>query len=303
MGTGASSAGAAGIRPRAGHWVRPLLNIRKTDLVLFLQSRYQDWRTDETNAVADTPRNRLRSSIVPGVVGIYPRAVEALGRFSALSAEESDYMDSLADDFLQEHGRRIDGGLYALNAVSAHRTLVRHVLKRLLPETDYGLLGRLSDLYFAPSGKVKAAGISAERSGNRLYLIDENIDPAKFLGTFCTVIRENRPVYQNGFRQVLDRNATAGAVLRLREPGDRIHPLGTVGSKSLSDYLTDRKIDRPLRDRIPLLAKDREILWVVGVGISDCAALRPDSDAVEWTYIPKFDGGAADEERPEGNPV
>jgi tRNA(Ile)-lysidine synthetase-like protein len=151
-------------------------------------------------------------------------------------------------------------------------------------------------LYFSSSGIVKAAGMNAERSGERLYMLDARVDPDRTLGTLRINHSENRPVFTNGFRQVLNRSVVENAELRTRKPGDRISPFGTSGSKSLSDYLTDRKIDRPLRDRIPLLAKGRDILWVIGVGISNQAALNPESDAVELTYIPKHDGGASHDE-------
>ncbi len=108
-------------------------------------------------------------------------------------------------------------------------------------------------------------------------------------------------MYCNSCRQILNRAATRGAALRVRRAGDWISPLGTDGSKSLSDYLTDRKIDQPLRDRLPVLAKGGEVLWVVGVGISNRAALREGAEAVELTYIPKTDGGTPHEERPEGD--
>ena len=300
---GAGTAGAAGIRERTGHWVRPLLHARKADLVLYLQSQRQEWCTDETNAIADTPRNRLRSLAMPEILTTYPGAPVAISRFAEISADESDFLDLLADEFLKENGTRIDEGLYALRVVSAHRGLVRRVLKKLSLKTDYSTIARLADLYFSSSGIMKAAGMNAERSGERLYLIDERVNPGQTLGTLRTVSSKNRPTYNNGFRQVLDQNAVENAELRTRRPADRISPLGTSGSKSLSDYLTDRKIDRPLRDRIPLLAKGRDILWVIGVGISNQAALKPDSDAVELTYIPRHDGGTPHDERSEGNPV
>ena len=143
---------------------------------------------------------------------------------------------------------------------------------------------------------MQAAGIHAERAGDRLYLIDGAHPAEEFLGTLKSAPCKNIPVFENGFRQALDERAVTGAELRLKRPGDWISPLGTSGRKSLSDYLTDRKIDRPLRDRIPLLTLGSEVLWAVGVGISNRAALREGSAAVELTYIPKNDGGANDEE-------
>ena len=53
--------------------------------------------------------------------------------------------------------------------------------------------------------------------------------------------------------------------IRYRMAGDYlvIHPDGR--RKSLSDYFTDSKIPRTMRDRIPLVACGSEILWVIGL--------------------------------------
>ena len=82
--------------------------------------------------------------------------------------------------------------------------------------------------------------------------------------------------------QTLSKRALEGAALRTRRPGDRIAPLGMEGSKSLSDYFTDRKLDPPLRDITPVVARGSEILWVVGHGISRASALNG-TEAVRLT--------------------
>ena len=83
----------------------------------------------------------------------------------------------------------------------------------------------------------------------------------------------------------MDKAALQGAVVRTRRAGDRIRPLG-CGEKLLSDYLTDKKIDRPLRENLPLLAKGEKVLWVCGLGISEEAKIRPETrSAAKLTYI------------------
>ena len=76
---------------------------------------------------------------------------------------------------------------------------------------------------------------------------------------------------------MLDRDALNGAVLRVRRTGDRFRPLG-CGDRLLSDFMTDRKQDRPLRDVTPLVARGNRVLWVCGLGISEEARL---TDATE----------------------
>lgn len=51
------------------------------------------------------------------------------------------------------------------------------------------------------------------------------------------------------------------------------------GSQSLQDYLTNRKVDQPFRDEMPLLALEDEILWVPGVGASQKCRLQKGEQA------------------------
>lgn len=53
--------------------------------------------------------------------------------------------------------------------------------------------------------------------------------------------------------------------VRCRKEGDRISLKGFGGTKKLSDIFTDEKIERHLRDTIPIVEKDGEILFVCGI--------------------------------------
>ncbi len=57
--------------------------------------------------------------------------------------------------------------------------------------------------------------------------------------------------------------------VRNRRPGDRFQPLGMAKAKKLKDFLIDRKIAVDLRDRLPLLVWNDEIVWVGGVEVSE----------------------------------
>ena len=55
--------------------------------------------------------------------------------------------------------------------------------------------------------------------------------------------------------------------LRSPKPGDRFHPLGAPGSKKLFDFLSEQKIDRHDRSRVPVLCVDDTILALPGLRI------------------------------------
>ena len=85
--------------------------------------------------------------------------------------------------------------------------------------------------------------------------------------------------------QAFPKEALKGAELRLRKPGDRIHPLGAKGTKLLQDYWVDKKIDRPFRDHLPLLCKGEKVIWSIGVGPGEEARVPDDrTEAVLLQY-------------------
>lgn len=60
--------------------------------------------------------------------------------------------------------------------------------------------------------------------------------------------------------------------LRTRRAGDRFQPAGLSGhTKSLHEYMIDAKIARALRDRLPLLVAEDQILWVCGYRLGESA--------------------------------
>jgi tRNA(Ile)-lysidine synthase len=72
--------------------------------------------------------------------------------------------------------------------------------------------------------------------------------------------------------------ASEALLLRTREPGDRFRPLNGPGGRTLKEFFIDRKVPRQERRRTLLLARGKEVLWVVGLGPSDDVKVRPSTD-------------------------
>jgi tRNA(Ile)-lysidine synthase len=72
--------------------------------------------------------------------------------------------------------------------------------------------------------------------------------------------------------------ATVALLIRTRQQGDRLRPLGLGGTRKLQDLFVDRKVPRLARDQLPVVAGPDGILWVVGVALAEHARLR-DGDA------------------------
>lgn len=74
---------------------------------------------------------------------------------------------------------------------------------------------------------------------------------------------------------------TGGAMLRTRERGERFRPQGLGGAGvRLSDFLINVRFPRAWRDALPLFVAGEEVLWIVGVRLSETALVRPHTGAV-----------------------
>ena len=284
---GAGPEGIGGMRARSGDLVRPLLNLRKSELIDFLKARGLTWREDATNALADTPRNALRLYGIPALEQSYPRFALAAARYAEAAQLESDYLAEQTDAFLAERHLAGPFGVFLGLTPPPHPAILRRALRRFCPaDTGWEKLRELEALCAASRGKVEISGsLAAERGHRGLYFLPNRPAstaeiPLKLNGVtalegLCEVTAADAPpvpVADDPMTQVLDADALTGAALRTRRNGDRIRPLG-CGVKLLSDYFTDRKVDRPLRDHVALVAKGNEILWVCGLGIAEGAKL------------------------------
>lgn len=60
--------GLGGMRPRAGHWIKPLLELTRAELEADLRGARQPWREDASNADPAFARNRVRHGVVPALL-------------------------------------------------------------------------------------------------------------------------------------------------------------------------------------------------------------------------------------------
>jgi tRNA(Ile)-lysidine synthase len=90
------------------------------------------------------------------------------------------------------------------------------------------------------------------------------------------------PFGAGGDAAVVDAAAAGSELLvRYRQPGDRLRPLGLGGRKSLQDLFVDRKVPRAERDRVPVVTDAAgRIVWVAGHGISEEFRVTPGTTSV-----------------------
>jgi len=96
---GAGLTGLAGIYPRRGRVIRPLLDASRVELRADLSERGEGWIEDETNADLDNPRNRIRHVVLPQLDSAAGGPTRpAIARAAGLVRDDGQWLDELADE-------------------------------------------------------------------------------------------------------------------------------------------------------------------------------------------------------------
>lgn len=108
--------------------LRPMLELRRSDLLDYARPRGLVWREDQSNTDRSHTRNRLRHDFLPAFVKASGRdPVPALARFSRVARDEDAFLDGLAREALatirrQKHSIDL-AGLRELAPALARRAL------------------------------------------------------------------------------------------------------------------------------------------------------------------------------------
>ncbi|MHB8062846.1 MAG: tRNA lysidine(34) synthetase TilS, partial [Ruminiclostridium sp.] len=94
-------------------------------------------------------------------------------------------------------------------------------------------------------------------------------------------INKNKDVYTKFFDfGKLDKEKASDLVVRNRRDGDIFKPLNSNGTKKLKEYFIDNKIPREQRSDIPLIAINKEIIWIIGNKTSDNYKVTDNTNSV-----------------------
>ena len=277
---GAGARGLAGIPPRRGIVIRPLIDRTREEGVRHITELGLAHRDDPTNATPRFLRNRVRASLWPAVLDLAPRAEAAIARAADLAREDERALAARARRFVLEHESAV-GGVEAAALrrvpVAVRRRVVRrlwHVASgapgRSAPALDLAHVDAILALLAPgrPRRVALPAGLEARLGGGALSisappppsraLAERPVDgPGRFAcGPLEVLVTARRP-----------EQVPWPLAMRGRRPGDRFRPDGGAGAKKLKAWLIDRKVPRERRDGLVLLACGRDVLAIPELGV------------------------------------
>ncbi len=296
---GSGMTGLTGMSPRSGDLVRPLLGTGREDILAYLADRQQPYRLDSTNLSPDHSRNRLRQEGMAALKAINAQASAHIAQCADRLRAEDAFLEELTRNALKEaQGSR--SALAKLPAVLQSRAALL-LLRQVTEDFTEADVARLTRLFSLPSGRtVPLRGhLMARADGDRLYLGPEDADRlvvgSVWAEESCSrslLVGEplDTPwgVYRAEWVQsahlpcpaheaYADGDGLCGELyLRQARAGDRFVPLGMKGSKLLSDFYTDKKMDRLARTA-PVVFDAKGPVFIPGGTVADRVRIKDET--------------------------
>ena len=292
--------GLAGMTWRWNNRIRPLLGFQRDELLNYLQNEGLQWRTDETNESPAYTRNRIRHSLLPKLQEEFnPQIITALAHLAANAAEADEWLRRETGEALQrcllfssEKKIVLDIHRFSSYFSSVQKHVVREALERISRgeyRADFTDMQRVQELLsHGRIGKKVSCGKQWEMLLDHGCIVIRSQEQQAFSrrckrGEKVTIpgigeVTVSAPMPRTAdlhlppsrFEQLVDADEVKGEIIiRSVLRGDRFHPLGAGGTKTLSNFFTDRKIPLHVRGEIPLITCDAGIIWVVGQQIDD----------------------------------
>lgn len=268
--------GLCGMKVLEGDLFRPLLSMRKREILEELAEREIPYVLDRSNDEAVYTRNKIRLDLIPVAEAINPRFIDGMASFRERILDDASYLEKAARDHYPNVVHRDELGLYADPSIFNLSRSIRTRLFRLAIESVRGDLKNISyehiraveGLKGAESGKgVDLPGFRVQNSYGKLYFFtetakEEKAEEVKFEGGEA-IFHGHRFVVDGAGDRFIRIEDLEKIRIRARRPGDKIKL--EFGHKKIKDLMIDEKIDRRLRDTWPLIVENDEVIWVPGV--------------------------------------
>jgi len=310
---GSGTRGLSGIPPvRGGIFIRPLIEVWREEVESFLQDRKVAYLTDPSNQSLHFLRNRVRHELLPILQRYNPRFRQTLVQMAELFRAEENFWQKIIEERFPTLVRSrkkdcftLDIPLLAAQPLPLRLRSLRYAIEKLLGNLRRVGLPHIlliesllqnpepNNSLPLPQGLCVAKAYQALilAKSREQILPFEHVVPGPGYVEIPEIGRAMRFEVETRNPGVRFENVSAVALLdydtirfpltlRSARPGDRFQPLGLEGEKKVKDLFIDCKIPAVQRKRIPLLFKEDQLLWVVGVRIDHRVRLKPKTQTV-----------------------
>ncbi|HPC56873.1 MAG TPA: tRNA lysidine(34) synthetase TilS [Caldisericia bacterium] len=293
---GSGMKGLIGIPEKRDNIIHPIINIKKEEILKYLEENKIEYRIDKTNFETDYLRNKVRNYLLPIIEKEFNKNFKEkiLALSNILKVEDKfldDLVENIKNDILKFEDDFVKIDLKKLQ--NLHLSLKRRLIRKVIDHFNKDLREYpLDHIDKVISLENKKTGKEIELPLNLIAVKDKNniiIERRDFeIPDFYIEIPDIGSYQEIGMKIELSLVEKISKVkdpfisffdydkielpLKIRKPmfGEKFKPLGLKKEKKIQDFFVDSGIPKSVRWNLPiLLDKKDDILWIVGVRISD----------------------------------
>ncbi len=295
---------------------RPLLDVTRSEIENYCRSYNLAPNNDESNADIEFNRNYIRHEVLPKLVKINSKVEDALNSLSLVAESEQEiieeYMGKIRKKIL-DNGKIMTGKFVELSD-SVKKRFIYDFIKELKLDYDGKKIEEFFNFIVDNAGSKSGKTLSLTEN-LWLFCSSKEIYTVQDIKSFCDIekelsgkalevefdnfifTREKLEIIPDEFPRDTENSAlvalddAAGLVLRYRRSGDRIQPFGMKNTVKLKDFFINKGVPKHKKDKIVLLCSKNEdghkseVLWAVGVGISEKLRVSAESKSVYFLKL------------------
>ncbi len=270
-------------------FVRPMISLKKQDILKYLKARKLEYSVDETNRSLDYRRNVVRLKVLPVLAQINPEIHETIEREVWILKQDDELLWKQAEKAYRKVARRTrDCVLLDLNKIMSYNfPIVSRLVMKAIQELNGSLDGYESKHYHSIisltdkecSKRISLPkGIYAQREHENIALakrqprtklmvavdLKDGVISAGDYRLVLSVKKKHDLRKTLAHQEVFDVTDLALPLyVRTRRIGDIIET--KIGKKKVKKIFSEFRVAPRKRDRIPVLCDQKGILWIVGV--------------------------------------
>jgi tRNA(Ile)-lysidine synthase len=289
--------GISGIPLKRDNIIRPILVLPKHEILKYLDLKKIKFRIDSSNFQADLERNYIRNVLLPLIRNkLNPSAENAI--FNSSQNFKSLYIyllnstnEVFKDIIIKDSALNIPlNKLLQLNDDLLTFSLKEIVERNFFANLMFKDISSLKSLISKQTGRSINLSSSLTAYKERDHLIIKknkdsglpenrnimiNIGEERTFGNFTFSIKTAEVAAitpgKDKTREFISADNIMGSkfVIRNWQNGDKFFPLGMKGTKKISDFLNESKIESNKKKDQLLLLNGKKIVWVIGYRLDD----------------------------------
>ena len=286
---GSGLTGLKGIPRRRDRIIRPILFANREKIAAYAKKNMLVFREDSSNKEDKYLRNKIRLKLIPELEKLSPKfsysVIDSINNLNEADILLQQLLEEKFKSLKKQKSGIVNISLSELEKLQPFHIWLYYLLRLYNFNRDTtdnlaeSIAGKqIGKVFYSATHKVlidreelKIKTIDEHKK--EVYLIDiDKKSITKPINLSVETLRVKDGFYlikDTRFAQLDKDKLKFPLKIRKWEKGDKFKPFGMKGSKLLSDYFIDNKIDLFEKEDIWLLLSGDKIIWIIGYRISD----------------------------------